>query len=164
MGKLMQDFSKVTEVELIYKNNHVLAEQPIITTSKEAYQVFIDTWDMNKLELQEQFRMILLDHKNGVLGVTTVATGGLSSCLVDPKLVFAIALKARASGIILAHNHPSGKLVFSTPDKNLTANLADAGKLLDLPVLDHLLVTKEGYLSLADSGLMPIPQKRVASI
>ncbi|PZR14740.1 MAG: DNA repair protein [Flavobacterium psychrophilum] len=155
MGVLKNDFSKVAEIELVYKNNIIPSKQPIIKSSKDAYRAFIETWDMNKLELQEQFRMILLDHKNGILGITTVSTGGLTNCPVDVRLIFAIALKARATAIIISHNHPSGSLMFSEPDRILTSELCKAGQLLKIPVLDHIIVTKEGYISFGDMGVMP---------
>lgn len=155
---LKTTFSKVAEVELIYKNKQKTSEQIVIRSSKDAFVVLMETWDMNKLELQEQFRVILLDRKNSVMAVSTISTGGISDCMVDPKLVFALALKARASAIIIAHNHPSGKKEFSEPDKRLTTKLSEAGRLLDLPVLDHLVVTNDGYISLADMGMFPMPK------
>lgn len=155
---IKKTFSKIAEVELVYKSKQKASEQFVIRSSKDAFAVLIETWDMNKIELQEQFRVILLDRKNSVMGVSTIATGGISDCMVDTKLVFMLALTARASAIIVAHNHPSGQKEFSEPDKRLTAKLSVAGQSLDLPVLDHLVVTNEGYISLADKGMLPTPK------
>lgn len=88
------------------------------------------------------------------MGISTVATGGINNCLVDLKIAFALALKATASSMIIAHNHPSGNPKPSEADKTLTHRFYEAGKLLDLNVLDHIIVTKETYTSLADEGLM----------
>ncbi|MDI1254566.1 MAG: JAB domain-containing protein [Flavobacterium sp.] len=129
-------------------------DQPHIKSSYDAYALFTDSWEDGKMELQEQFRVMLLDRKNSVMGIATVATGGMSDCMVDLKLVFALALKARASSIIVAHNHPSGNDKFSDADKKLTTKLVGVGKMLDLPVLDHLVITKHGYSSFADNGLI----------
>lgn len=71
---------------------------------------------------------------------------------MDPKLVFAAALKSNCQSIILGHNHPSGNLIPSFQDERLTKRLVEAGKFLDLPVLDHIIVTSEGYFSFADEG------------
>lgn len=147
--------SKVTEIGLVYHNKSKLCDRPIVKSSSEAYDLLLTSWDQGKIELQEQFRIMFLDRRNACLGISTVATGGVTSCLVDLKIVFALALKARATGVILAHNHPSGNTSPSDADKTLTTRFAQAGRLLDLPILDHLIVCKEGYMSFADQGLMP---------
>jgi DNA repair protein RadC len=144
----------VTEVELIYRNKMPPSSRPSVKASDQAYDLLLKSWDMNKIELQEQFRVMLLDRKKSCIGISTIATGGISNCLVDLKLVFATALKASASSIIIAHNHPSGNVTPSEEDKTLTARFAQAGRILELPVIDHLIVTREGYTSLADEGLL----------
>jgi DNA repair protein RadC len=154
MIKLGSDI-KVTEVELIYVNKMEDLERPKITTSLDAFEVLYNSWDKGKLELQEQFKIMLLDRKNSCLGVSTVATGGVSSCLVDLRLAFATALKARATAIILAHNHPSGNPKQSEDDERLTAKFFKAGQLLDITILDHIVVTRNGYTSFSDNGLLP---------
>ncbi|MBS0645182.1 MAG: JAB domain-containing protein [Verrucomicrobia bacterium] len=148
------DNFKVTEVELIYRNKTKSSEHPIVRISNDAYDILYKSWDMNKIELQEQFKIMLLDRKNSCIGISTLATGGISGCLVDLKIAFATALKSRASCIILAHNHPSGSTIPSEADKSITQKFTEAGRLLDLNVLDHLIITKEGYTSFADEGLI----------
>lgn len=117
-----------------------------------AYDVFMSVWDMNKIELVEQFNILLLDRQNGCIGVSTVATGGTAACIVDPKMIFATALKAKASGIILAHNHPSGSLRPSEEDIRVTKRLLEGADLLDLFVSDHLIVSRYDYYSFTDEG------------
>ncbi|WP_240543751.1 JAB domain-containing protein [Spirosoma foliorum] len=85
----------------------------------------------------EQFKILLLDCQNNCLAISDIATGGMSACLVDPKVFFVTALNANASGIILSHNHPSGSQQPSQQDLALTRKLADCGKLLNTAVLDH---------------------------
>ena len=97
---------------------------------------------------------MLRNRSNKVTGIFTVSQGGIAGTVADPKLIFACALKAAASGIILAHNHPSGALQPSQADIQLTKKLADGGKLLDIQVMDHLIMTSEEYFSFADEGLL----------
>ncbi|WP_290840321.1 JAB domain-containing protein [Flavobacterium sp.] len=146
---------KVTEVELVYHNKQKFADRQQITSSFDAYQVLSEVWDEGKIELQEQFKILLLDRKNNVLGVSHISSGGVADCMVDAKLVFATAVKALASGIVLAHNHPSGNMQFSDADRALTRKFCEGAKNLDMQVLDHLVLTSEGYASMSDEGQMP---------
>ena|SRR6218665_3859957 len=156
MSKLNDDFCKVTEVELVYRNKVKFADRQQITSSFDAYQVLAQTWDEGKMQLQEHFKILLMDRKNHVLGVSHISSGGVTDCMVDSRLVFATALKARATGLILAHNHPSGNMTFSDADKMLTKKFTEAGKLLDISILDHLVLTEEGYASMSDNGQLPV--------
>lgn len=106
------------------------------------------------MEFKEEFYIILLNRANKVLGWYKVSEGGMSGTVVDPKLVFSIALKSLASSLVLAHNHPSGNLKPSNEDINLTKKLKEAGALLEIPVLDHLILTTDGYFSFGDEGMM----------
>lgn len=151
----LQHLFKVNEVEIIYRNTTPYQDRIQIKSSATAYEILLATWNLNRLEMVEQFKILLLDQHNNCLGVSEIATGGTSSCLADPKVIFATALKARASSLILAHNHPSGNLTPSEADKSLTRKLKEGGRLLDIAVLDHLLVTPRNYRSFADDGLMP---------
>jgi DNA repair protein RadC len=155
MTGTVEELFAVTEIELIYRNPKKPKDRPRITDSRKAFDLFQQTWDQNKIELVEQFKIMLLDRNNSCIGLSNIASGGMASCVVDPKIVFATALKAKAMGIILAHNHPSGNLKPSDSDGQLTEKLCLAGKLLEIRVLDHLIVGTECYLSLADEGLMP---------
>jgi DNA repair protein RadC len=96
-----------------------------------------------------------LDNRGTCLGISEVSSGGMTACIVDPKVVFATALKAKATKIILSHNHPTGNLQPSKEDIALTRKLVEAGKLLDLPVIDHMILTQSSFFSYADHGLMP---------
>lgn len=158
MGKLREHFMKATEVKLSYKNRMRIEDRPIVTNSLDAYELFLIGWDNDKIELQEQFKIMLLDNSNSCLGIVEIASGGIDYCIVDVKLLFASALKARATGLILAHNHPTGNLRFSEQDKKLTEKLVEIGKFLDLPVLDHLIISCDGYRSYSDVETMPIPK------
>ena len=151
----IQSLYNVNEVEISYRNMIPYPDRIQITRSATAHEILRSAWDENKLELLEQFKILLLDRKNNCLAISSIATGGIAACVVDPKVIFMTALKANASGIILAHNHPSGSLDASEQDKALTAKLVKGGKLLDIAIHDHLIVTAQSYMSFADRGLLP---------
>jgi len=102
----------------------------------------------------EEFWVILMRQSNKVIGTQLVGKGGMSNVLADPKIVFQIALEHRAASIILAHNHPSGGLKPSQSDLDLTKRMCAGGKLLEIKVFDHLIVTDEGFFSFGDEGLL----------
>lgn len=151
----IQHLFRVNEIELSYRNTTPYQDRIQVTSSATAYEILRHAWDENRMELVEQFKILLLDHKNNCLGICDISTGGIGACIADPKIIFATALKARATGIILAHNHPSGNLDPSQHDKDLTHKLKEGGRLLDIMVFDHLIVTPWNYRSFADEGLMP---------
>ena len=125
----------------------------IVTQSTQSYEEFKAVWDQD-INLRERFLVLLLSRSNKVLGHYTVSMGGVNGTIVDPKLVFTPALLHGASAIILAHNHPSGNLIPSKADIAITKKIKEGGKLLDICVLDHIILTTEGYTSMADENLM----------
>jgi len=102
----------------------------------------------------EEFWAILLNRANMVITQKIIGKGGVSGTVADPKLIFKAALDAKASGIIVVHNHPSGNLQPSQADKTLTEKLKQGGILMDLPLLDHLIVADNKYFSFADEGML----------
>ena len=98
--------------------------------------------------------MLLLNRANKIIAKKMISRGGISGTVADPKLIYSSALDSKASSLILVHNHPSGNLEPSNADKALTRKLKSAGEFLDLPVLDHLIVTGSGFFSFADEGLI----------
>jgi DNA repair protein RadC len=146
--------NKVAEIELVYKSKVKPSERPRITSTKEAYQILLQTWDANKIDFVEQFKVVLMNKAHRVLGIYELSSGGISGTVADPKLVFMAALKSNACCLILSHNHPSGNLKPSHADEALTRKIYEAGKLLDIQVIDHVIVTSEGYYSFADEGLL----------
>lgn len=148
------EWNKVAEVELIYKSKVKASERPKITTSKDAYKILIELWDDNKIEFVEQFKVLFLNKASKVLGVYEVSTGGISGTVADPRIIFVAALKANCSGIIISHNHPSGNLKPSRQDEELTQKIKNGGQFLEIKLLDHLVVSNEGYFSFADEGLL----------
>lgn len=145
---------QVAEVKVSYRPKFKASERPKVSSLIEVYNLFINQWNRDKIELLEEFKIMLLNRNNRVLGIANISSGGVSGTFVDPKIVFSIALKGNASSIVLAHNHPSGNLKTSEADIRLTKNLIRAGLLLEIPVFDHLIITNYGYYSFADDGMM----------
>ena len=144
----------VAEIQLSYKSNVKPSLRPKINGSSDANAILLQSWDLSKLDLIEQFKVLYTNKGNRVLGILELSTGGISATVADPKLIFVAALKAGASGIILSHNHPSGNLKPSQRDIDLTRKIKEGGKLLEIQLLDHLIITSEGYYSFADEGLI----------
>lgn len=102
----------------------------------------------------EVFAVVFMNRANKINHFQVLSSGGISHTIVDPRIIFKRALEVKATSIVLCHNHPSGNLRPSRQDEALTAKLKDAGKLLDIQVVDHLIVSDEGYYSFADEGLI----------
>lgn len=144
----------IAEIKVSYKPNY-LAPSKFITSSNDAFKILFSSWDHDLISFIEEFKFILLDRKNQVLGVCQAFRGSGVACIVDVKYILATALKANAKAIILAHNHPSGNLKASNEDILLTKKIKEACDLLDLKILDHLIITDNYYTSFADEFLMP---------
>jgi DNA repair protein RadC len=151
---MVNELLQVAEVEVSYRPKFKASERPKVNTSEEVYRLFINQWNLDKIQLQEEFKVMLLNRTNRVLGIADISVGGVSGTVADPKIIFSIALKGNASSIVLAHNHPSGNLRTSEADIRLTKKLVQAGLLLELPIYDHLIITNDGYYSFADDGMM----------
>lgn len=122
-----------------------------ISSSNDAYNLLKE----NLLDLKhEEFWLLNLNRQNQLINKKRISVGGISSTVVDPKVIFKSALAQNANSIIIAHNHPSESLKPSKEDINITKKIIDAGKNLDLPVLDHIIFTNHGYFSFADDGLI----------
>jgi DNA repair protein RadC len=127
------------------------SEKVKITCSNDIYQLIKpELIDLPK----EEFWIILLNRANQLIKKEQISSGGISGTVADPKIIFKAALDQYASSIILVHNHPSGNLKPSRADLDLTSKMKSAGKLLEIPVLDHIIFSDEGYLSFADDGIL----------
>ena len=148
------DFLHVAEVSLTYVTKVKPSERAAIKNSHDAHKIFFDSWNQNTIEHKETFKMLLLNRANKVLGITTISEGGLSGTVTDVRLIYQYAIKGNASGIIIAHNHPSGNQNPSESDQKITQKIKEAGNLLDIQLLDHIILTpeREIFRSLADEG------------
>ena len=145
--------SNLAEIEIFYRNKVRLSDMEKVAGSRDVYDVLQRIWS-DRIDHVEEFMVLCLNRANRVLGWAKISQGGLSGTVADPKVIFQVALKSNACSLILAHNHPSGNLQPSEADIALTRKMKEAGVLLDLPVLDHLILTSEGYFSFADEGLL----------
>ena len=140
-------------MELGRRRNHLKHRTgAAIKSSRDVHRRFVAR--LGDLQ-HEEFWVVLLRRSNHVLADVCISRGGLAGTVVDPKLVFGRALAMRAAAMVLVHNHPSGNPQPSQADRALTENLCQAGSFLDLPVLDHVIVAGDAFVSFADQGWLP---------
>jgi len=133
------------------RKDSAVIKQDQVTSSKDAVEIFQPILGDH---LHEEFWILFLNRANRIIGKQAVSTGGMSGTVVDPKIIFKAALDNKASSIILCHNHPSGNIKPSEADIRLTKNLLEAGRVLEISVLDHVIVTQDAFFSFADEGMM----------
>jgi DNA repair protein RadC len=139
-------------LELGRRRQHSEAKiKSTVSSSQTAHELL-------KVHLQdlthEEFWVMYLNRANKILASENISKGGITGTIADGRLIFTRALEFRSTGIILAHNHPSGSLKPSNQDIDLTKKLKTAGQILDIVVLDHIIVSDQGYFSFADEGLL----------
>lgn len=152
--KKYETSENLAEVKVKYSNKVKASDRIKVNSSRDADAVLRRAFNTDTMEYQEEFIILLLNRANKVLGWVKISSGGISSTVCDGKVIFAIALQTGASAVILSHNHPSGNLKASQADIALTKNLKKMGEIMEIPILDHVILTDEGYVSLADDGLM----------
>ena len=148
------EWYELGEVELIYKSKVKPSLRPTLGSTEDLNKILMQIWDKGKIELVEEFKVIYLNRANKVIGVMDVSSGGITGTVADPRIILAAAVKCCAVNIILAHNHPSGSLKPSRADEQLTVKIKEAARFLDITVLDHIIVSTEGYFSFAEEGLL----------
>ena len=148
------EWSRVAEVELVYKTKVKAADRPWIRTSKDCYETFLKVWNENTIEFQEEFKVLLLNRANRVTGVYEASAGGITGTVVDPRLILAAAIKSLAVSIVLAHNHPSGNLTPSRADEEITQKILQAARYHEIKLIDHIIISNEGYYSFSDNGFI----------
>jgi DNA repair protein RadC len=138
----------IAEIQISYSSHIKKEDRKAIKSSDDAYSVFLEIWNKETIEIQEECKALLLNRANEVLGVLHLSRGGIAGTVVDVKLLLAATIKSGASGILLAHNHPTGNLTPSKHDKTITEKLKTACKYLDIVLLDHIIITKENFVSI----------------
>ena len=151
-NKIKTGLQIIPEIRLSYQPKVRLSQLPKVRHSEEAVAILRKVWNKNELNLVESFKILFLNRTNRVLGVYEHSQGGLNGTVADQRLVYAAAIKAACAAIILAHNHPSGAVEPSVADIKLTRKYVEVGKLMEIPVLDHLILTDESYYSFGDDG------------
>jgi len=136
----------VSEISVSY--SHTYKRKIKITGVESAEKTLRKMWDTQLMNIQEQFCVLFLNNANEVIGFRCLSSGTLIATLVDFKMLFGLACKSLSSAIIIAHNHPSGKLKPSKADLDLTQKVKRAGNMLDIELLDHIILTQNSYTSL----------------
>lgn len=143
----------LSEIQVSYKPG-LISSTTNITNSQNAYEIFKSLFPAETISLQEQFVVLYLNRANRIIGSYQLSKGGITGTIADVRLILSVALKTLATGLILAHNHPSGNLKPSEADKQITSKIRQAAKLLDIEVIDHIIISSEGYYSFMDDAIM----------
>jgi len=150
---MKQQITQVAEISVSYRP--AIANKPIIKCALDAYVVLSEFFTPETIQVNEQFLVMYLNKANRVLGVYPASIGGITNTIVDLRLILSIALKTLATSVVLCHNHPSGSLIPSKQDIELTQRIKEAAKYLDICVQDHLIITfEQKYFSFADDELI----------
>ena len=148
----MKNDNRVAEVSINYLPKKFTSKLKI-NTSQDAHKAFRSHWS-DDLYYREQMYILLLNRANMVLGISHLGSGTTAGVLVEIKMIMQLVIKANASSIAVAHNHPSENKKASRQDIELTNKLKEACKLMDIQLLDHLILCGEDYYSFADQGLL----------
>lgn len=140
------------KISLSFDKKVKKSELRTITGAESCVDVLREVFNKDTFDWTEEVVMLCLNRANKVVGFYKVSSGGLSSSIVDPRVIFTIALNCAANSIILSHNHPSGNRVPSVQDKDITKKIKEAGKLLDIGLLDHIILTDDNYYSFMEEG------------
>ncbi len=143
-------FNIVNEIKLSYSRKGNC--EKLIITSRDAVKIFKEHFDSDEMDYRESFFALYLNQSNKVLGIKKISESGISSTIVDVRIIMQAALLCNASGIILAHNHPSGNLKPSQENLNITQKIKEASQFLNIQLLDHCILTSTAYISFADDG------------
>lgn len=151
--RIMCSINNVSEIEISYKPALSSGDRYKLTSIESAVNVLRSLWTLD-INIRESFYLLLVNNPGEVIGWHRIGVGGFTGTTADPRLIFSIALKGMASKIIVAHNHPSGSLQPGIVDKDFTSKLKEASKLLQIELLDHIILTEEGYYSFSQSGIL----------
>ncbi|MCC9033015.1 JAB domain-containing protein [Chryseobacterium sp. Ch-15] len=145
-------FNIVNEIKLSYSRKGNCERS--ISSSVDAVDIFREHFDADEMDYRESFFALYLNQANRVLGIKKISECGISSTLVDVRIILQAALLCNASGIIISHNHPSGNLKPSSCDIKMTTQIKEAAKLMSMTLLDHVIMTSDSHMSFADEGLI----------
>jgi DNA repair protein RadC len=146
--------NNITEIEISYKNPVHPADRPVLNQPKLTADLLRQYWNKNTIGYRKEMKLLLLNPGCQLLGIFTLSIGGTGDCLIDKRLLFAVALKGAATRIILAQNHISTDEKPSNSDTIITRGIEKAAELLDIKLLDHVILTETGYYSFAEEGLL----------
>ena len=145
---------QIPELQVSYNRSSGKFLSGAISSAKDVAQFIRSIIGVNEVELQEQFIVLYLSQSNQVVGYYKHSKGSINATIADIRIILGTALKCACLSMIVAHNHPSGNLKPSRADEELTKKLKESAVLMDIKLLDHLIITKESFLSFADEGLI----------
>jgi DNA repair protein RadC len=147
--------TNISEVRLVYKTKVKASERLQVKCSKDAFDIFMENWDLDTIEHIEKFKLMLFTRSNKVLGIASISKGGINGTVIDVTIILQFAIKAKTGGIIICHNHPSGNVQPSESDIAITRKIKESGNVMDIQLLDHLIIVPEGkYYSKGDEGVI----------
>jgi DNA repair protein RadC len=140
------------KISLSFDKKVKKSELRTITGVESCVDILREVFNKDTFDWTEEVVMLCLNRANKVVGFYKISSGGLSSSIVDPRVIFTIALNCAANSIILSHNHPSGNTTPSAQDREITKKIKEAGKMLDISLLDHIILTDDNYYSFMEDG------------
>lgn len=152
LGANQMKFNIVNEIKLSYSRKGNCERG--IGSSLDAVHIFREHFDADEMDYRESFFALYLNQANKVLGIKKISECGISSTLVDVRIIMQAALLCNASAVIVAHNHPSGNLKPSSADIKMTQQIKEATKIMSMSLLDHVILTSDSYYSFADEGVI----------
>jgi DNA repair protein RadC len=145
----------ISEVRLVYRTKVKASDRPQVKCSKDTFDIFMESWDLDSKEHIEELKLMLLNRSNKVLGLSLQLRGGTTGTVIDTKLLLQYTIKSNANAIIICHNHPSGNIQPSEADMAITRKIKESGNLIDIKLLDHLIIIPEWkYYSMGDEGII----------
>lgn len=153
----LRDFERsprLAELKVAYRSRTKFRNRPPIRGPRDAAAYLRDVWDEDTLEYVEEFVVVCLNGNHQAMGWVKVASGGFTSAPIDPRVIFGIALQTAATAIVVAHNHPSGCAEPSEEDRRVTDRLRNAGRMLGIAVLDHIILAGDSAYSLAEDRMV----------
>jgi DNA repair protein RadC len=156
-GAALKSFERsprLAEFKVAYRSRTKPRDRKAVRSPQDVVEYLRGIWNARTIELFEEFVVVCLNGAHEAVGWVKVSSGGLNAAQVDPRLVFAVALQTASTAIIVAHNHPSGSTRPSGKDEEVTRRLKEAGELLGVAVLDHVILTRESAFSFMENGLL----------
>jgi DNA repair protein RadC len=147
----LNDLSHITSLKLVSTSQGQVFNNKI-RKSSDVVNLLRPSWD--GIDYHESFKVVHLNRNNMVIGVHLASIGGVVGTIADPRIIMTAALLNKAVAIILCHNHPSGNTDPSESDKNITRKLLEAGKFLEVTVLDHVIISEQSHFSFADENIL----------
>lgn len=145
---------QLAEVKLVYQSQAQIPNKPILDHPERVFEYLLSIWDMDRIEIQEEFCLLLFNSELKCLGWHRLSTGGKNATIVDISLLITVAAIGNASSIIVAHNHPSGRLKPSTADIKLTKSIGKALHTIGISLNDHLIIRRDDYYSFSQHGML----------